>query len=93
MMTTWWAWAAAALVLGVIEMLAPGFVFLGFAIGAGVVALLLLVGGPFAVWMTGNLALLFVVFAALSLLAWIALRAVFGRPGQAPKRFEHDINE
>ncbi|WP_439118076.1 NfeD family protein, partial [Nereida ignava] len=34
---TWWAWAAFALVLAILEVLAPGFVLLGFAIGAALV--------------------------------------------------------
>ena len=40
--TIWWVWLCAALVLGILEVLVPGFVFLGFAIGALAVSLLLL---------------------------------------------------
>ena len=32
--TVWWAWLALALLFGIAEVLLPGFVFLGFAIGA-----------------------------------------------------------
>ena len=41
----WWVWAAAALALGILELLAPAYVFLGFAVGGVVMALALLVGG------------------------------------------------
>lgn len=89
----WWLWGAAALVLGCLEMLLPGFILLGFAIGAGVVALLLLVGGPVAVGLSGSLPLTLVVFAALSLLGWMALRRFVGvRDGQV-KTFDHDVND
>lgn len=93
MMGTWWIWAVAALGLGIAEMLAPGFIFLGFALSAAALSLLVLVGGPLAAWLTGSVPLMMVVFAALALVAWIILRAVFGRPGSAPKTFEHDIND
>jgi len=89
----WWAWAVAALVLGCLEMVLPGFILLGFAIGAGVVAALFLVGGPVALWMAGSLPLTLVLFAALSLVAWIALRRAIGlRTGQV-ELFEKDIND
>jgi len=83
----WWVWVSAALALAILEMLAPVFVFLGFAIGAGVVGLLLALGlsaPPF--W-------LLVIFALVSLLAWIAMRRILGvRPGQH-KIWDRDINE
>ena len=31
---TWWAWVVLGFALGVLEILAPGYIFLGFAIGA-----------------------------------------------------------
>ena len=84
----WWVWMAAALVLGIIEMLAPGFIFLGFAIGAaGVGLLLLLVPG------TLGLPALLLVFAALSLAAWLILRRSFALPKGQVKTFDHDIND
>jgi len=89
----WWVWGAAALVLGCLEMLLPGFILLGFAIGAGVVGALFLVGGPVALWMAGSLPLTLVLFAMLSLVAWIALRRVFGLPAGQVTTFEKDIND
>ncbi|MBK0326956.1 hypothetical protein I5535_06565 [Rhodobacteraceae bacterium F11138] len=83
----WWAWLCAALVLGIAEVLAPGFIFLGFALGAVAVALLLGIG------LTFTLPLLLLVFAALSLIAWLALRRFFALPRGQVKRFRNDINE
>ena len=31
---TWWAWVILGFALGVLEIIVPGFIFLGFAIGA-----------------------------------------------------------
>ena len=86
--STWWVWAAASLVLAIIEVLAPGFVFLGFAIGAAAVALILLNTG-----ISFGLPMLLLIFAALSLVAWLILRRVFARPQGQVKTFDHDIND
>ena len=85
----WWVWCAAALALGILEVLAPGFVFLGFAIGAlGVGILLLAIGRS-----TFGLPALIFIFAALSLAAWLALRRAFALPRGQVKTFETDIND
>lgn len=84
----WWVWACGALVLGLIEMLLPGFIALGFAIGAGLVALILLVSG-----VSLGLPVLLVVFSVLSLIAWLTLRRIFALPRGQVKRFTHDIND
>lgn len=85
----WWVWCAAALVLGILEVLAPGFVFLGFAIGAlGVGILLLAVGSA-----TFGLPALVFLFALISLIAWLVLRRVFALPRGQVKTFETDIND
>ncbi|MFY0309185.1 NfeD family protein [Leisingera sp. D0M16] len=86
--TLWWVWGAAALVLGILEILVPGFVFLGFAIGAAAVALLLLVSGG-----SWGLPLLLLIFAGLSLAAWLLLKRLFALPKGQVKTFDHDIND
>ena len=43
---TWWAWVILGFALGVLEVLVPGFIFLGFAIGAVVTGILVGVGIP-----------------------------------------------
>lgn len=89
----WWAWAVAGLALGILEVLAPGYIFLGFAAGAVAVGLLLLVGGPFAGWVAGSLPLMLLIFALASLAAWLLFRRLFGiRAGQV-KVWDRDINE
>jgi membrane protein implicated in regulation of membrane protease activity len=92
MWSEWWVWGVAAVVLAVGEVLLPSFVLLGFAIGAGAVALLLLVGGPLAVWLGGSLPVLFLVFAVVSLIAWLALRRWVGVYDTQVKTFDRDIN-
>lgn len=84
----WWIWGAAALILAILEVLAPGFVFLGFAIGSAAVALILLNTG-----MTIGLPMLALVFAALSLISWLVMRRYFALPKGQVKTFEDDINE
>lgn len=87
--SVWWAWALAAVALAIFEIFAPGFILLGFAIGAGVVALLLAAGLP----MAGSVPALLLLFSLFSLVAWFVLRRVTGvREGQV-KIWDRDINE
>lgn len=85
----WWIWIAAAIGLGVLEMLAPAFVLLGFAIGAFLVG----VGLATGILASLSLAALMAVFAILSLIAWIVLRRSFKKPGDDPKTFDYDVND
>lgn len=86
----WWVWMVGALVLAILEVVAPAQIFLGFAAGAAGVGLALLIGIP---GLAGSLPATLLVFAVLSLVAWLLLRPLLGiRDGQA-KHFEHDINE
>ncbi len=93
MWADWWVWGVAAVVLAIGEVLIPGFVLLGFAVGAGVVALVLLVGGPLAVWLGGSLPILLLVFAVVSLVSWLALRRWAGVYRGQVKTFDRDIND
>lgn len=77
MWTAWWAWMAGALVMAIMEVLAPTFILLGFAIGAGIVGGLLYLGGNAAFFAT-SLPYTLAVFAGFSLAAWLALRMTFG---------------
>lgn len=89
----WWVWAVAGILLGILEVLAPGYIFIGFAAGAMATGLLLLVGGPFAGWLGSSLPLLLLFFALASLLAWFVFRRIFGlRRGQV-KVWDRDIND
>lgn len=87
----WWVWAVAALVLGILEILAPAFLLLGFAIGAGVISVLLLLGGP--AFVGGSISMALVIFATISLVAWLVLRRVFSLKTGQVKNFDTDINQ
>lgn len=87
-----WVWLAAGLVLAIVEVVVPGYIFLGFGIGAAMTGLAILVAGPEAGF-AQSLPLLILTFAVLSLIAWLGLRRVLGiRAGQV-KTFDRDINE
>ena len=86
---TWWVWLAFALALGILELLLPGFIFLGFSIGALAVAILLFLDGG----LVSSLPALLLIFAILSLAAWLALRRIFSLPKGQVKTFDHDIND
>ncbi|MEM9344623.1 MAG: hypothetical protein AAGA87_16400 [Pseudomonadota bacterium] len=93
MWSVWWVWILGAIVLGIVEVFVPAFIFLGFAIGAAITGLLMLVGGPLATLMVGSMPVTLLIFAVLSLVSWLALRKVMGvRKGQS-KVFTTDINE
>ena len=88
---TWWGWAIAAVVLAAAELAFTGWILLGFAIGAALMALHAATSWP--AFLATSLPVSLLAFAVLSLLAWLALRAVLGvREGQV-KRFDRDINE
>jgi membrane protein implicated in regulation of membrane protease activity len=85
--SVWWAWIGGAIALVILEILAPGYIFLGFAIGATAVGVLLALGASL------SLPILLVVFGAVSLASWLVLRMAFGvRKGQT-KTWDTDINE
>lgn len=86
--TIWWVWLAAALLLAILEILVPAFLFLGFAIGAALVGLAML--GPLALL---SPAMILLIFAGLSLAVWLMLRKIFALPHGQVKRFDRDINE
>jgi membrane protein implicated in regulation of membrane protease activity len=82
-----WVWFSAALVLASAEVLVPGYVFLGFALGAFAVGLVL------AVITVGGLAITLVIFAVFSLVAYLAMRRMFGLKTGSVKIWDRDIND
>lgn len=85
--TLWWVWACAALGLAILEVLAPGFIFLGIAGGAAIMALITLL--PFEMGLPLSLAL----FGILSMGSWWVLKRVF-KPADDQTRIVHeDINK
>ena len=85
--TVWWAWVVFGVALGVLEVLVPGFIFLGFAGGAVLVGALVGIGA-----LGGSVPVLALVFAVLSLVAWLALRRVVGVTKGQVKVWDKDIN-
>lgn len=84
----WWVWIVGGIALGVLEIVAPAFILLGFSIGALATGILIAMG-----FLGQSLPVLILVFAVISLLAWLALRKIFGlRQGQV-KIWENDIND
>ena len=86
---TWWAWAILALALACLEITVPAFVFLGMAIGAGCVALVMALGGAGVI----GAPLSVLMFAVISLIATLVLRKIFSRPKGQVKTFDGDIND
>ena len=86
----WWVWMVGALLLAILEVVAPAQIFLGFAIGAAGVGLALLLAVP---GLAGSVPAMLLLFAVVSLVAWLVVRRAVGvREGQV-KVFDHDINE
>lgn len=84
----WWVWVVAGIALGAAEILLPGFIFLGFAIGAVATGLAILAGvAPAGL---GGLCLL---FGVLSLAAWLGLRRTVGVTRAQVKLWKEDIND
>lgn len=86
-LTLWWPWICIALALGLIELLAPGFIFLGFAIGALAMAVIVFV------LPTTNIPALLAMFAICSLIGWIVLRILFRRQSSDARIVTQDIND
>lgn len=87
LLQVWWFWICFALVLGVIELLAPATIFLGFALAALAMAL-------FVAVVPGIMApALLALFAFLSLVSWLVLRMIFRNQSSGARVITRDINE
>lgn len=83
-----WLWLIAALVLALLELFAPAWVFLGIAISVAIMGLVLLIG----LW-TGGLPMALVVTAILSGLIWYLLRRLAGVRKDQVRVWDRDIND
>jgi len=84
----WWVWMAGGFVLAILEIVLPGFILLGFAIGA-----VLTGAGLWLGLLPASVQILLLVWSVVSLLAWALLRSILGvRRGQV-KVWDRDINE
>ena len=88
MWTVWWVWVVAGFALGVLEVILPGFIFLGFAIGAVITGILLAMGV-----LGSSLTVTILIFALASLAAWYALRAALGKHEGQVKIWHKDVND
>ncbi|WP_226341053.1 NfeD family protein [Gemmobacter serpentinus] len=84
----WWGWLVAGAIIGALELVLPGHIFLGFAIGAVTVG---------AVEWSGlvaiGLPMQLLIFAVVALAAWAGLRAAFPLQRGEVKRWTRDIND
>ena len=88
MWSLWWVWVVAGFAIAIIEVAVPGYIFLGFALGAIFTGAL--IGLNLA---SANVTVLLLTFAVASVAAWLVLRSIFGvRAGQV-KRWKTDIND
>jgi len=68
---TWWAWVAFGIVLMLLELMMPSYLFLGFGFGAIVTGITLALG------ITMSAQYLMLLFEIASLISWVLLRQVF----------------
>ena len=87
LISIWWVWVVVAVGLGVLEVLLPSFIFLGFAIAAIIMAVIVGISGGMGP------ALAILIFAVLALVAWLLLRAKFGTSEKDVKVWRDDINK
>jgi membrane protein implicated in regulation of membrane protease activity len=87
MHSVWWVWLVAGFGLGVLEVLMPGFIFLGFALGAVATGLLVAFG------LGGSLPFMLLIFAMVSLAAWAGLKRYFGSKEGQVKLWDKDVND
>lgn len=83
-----WLWMIAALLLAAVELILPGYVFMGMAGAVLVMGLLLLTG----VWGAG-LPTTLVATAVLSGLIWFLLSRMIGVDRSAARIWRDDIND
>ncbi len=86
-MNGWW-WLIAGLVLAGIELLVPGWAFMGRAASVGLMGVLMLTG----LW-TAGLPVTLVVTALLSAAAWMLFRRVWPTSQGSRRVWDRDIND
>lgn len=86
-------WVAFGLAVAILELFIPGYIFAGFALGAIATGIILGLGLPGAGWMGATLVNSILVFAVVSIIAWLVLRGTLGVRGGQKKTFDRDINE
>lgn len=82
MQAYWWWWGVAVL-LGLFEMLTPTFYLLVLGVGFA--------GAGFVAWASGGLAWQLLAAAAVSILAWLALRRFSPKRGRVAAHSNRDL--
>ena len=83
-----WLWIIAALLLALVEVLLPVWIFLGIALATLIMGVLILIG----LW-GGSFAWALVATAILSGVIWYGLRKAMGIQHGQVKIWHHDIND
>jgi membrane protein implicated in regulation of membrane protease activity len=83
----WWVWIALAVALGILEVVAPAFVFLGFSGGAFATALLMALG------VDAGLGGTLLIFALISSATYGVLRLSLGAHKGTARVVDRDIND
>lgn len=86
-------WVVFGLAIAILELFIPGYIFAGFALGAIITGAVLGLGLPGAGWTGATLTNSILVFAVVSVVAWLVLRISLGVRGGQTKTFDRDINE
>jgi len=89
----YWVWLALALALGIMEILVPGYILLGFAIAAAAIGVIFAAGVGPADMMAASLPITLSVYGGVSLATWLGLRHFFGRRDGQVKVWDKDIND
>lgn len=87
-----WLWVVMGVLLAAIEALLPGYVLLGFGLGAAAIALALFPLHDEARALPHGPVTLIAIWSAVSVLVWIALTSFFGTPSRR-RRGERDLND
>ena len=83
----WLAWVAFGIVLMLLELLMPSYLFLCFGFGA------IGTGITLALGMTMSAQYLMLLFSIASLISWVLLRQVFKLPKENVQTFDQGIND
>jgi membrane protein implicated in regulation of membrane protease activity len=88
------SWLAIAMLMAILEIVVPGYLFFGFAIGAGAAALVVFLLPDSLAGHTDHAGLMLMLgWTLLSLLAWYGLRLKFGTRGRRSIAGKRDIND
>lgn len=87
-----WLWIAVAALLASIEVMLPGFILVGFGIGAAIVAVALFPLDDQARALPYAPLTLIAIWSAISLATWFVLTAIFGRASRR-RMGDRDVND